>query len=158
MSDGWNNLGVGWPGGERCLRNDLLSEMCWYFWVCKCSAGQYAWEPGISIGMPPANERRRYNVTTSLIGWAHTQTDPQRINSSEGLAVSPIFLRPQLDKNHHKIFVLSHWGLVSFSCHQASMYELPTQLEKAEIQWIAASSWNILPPNSEGYVFVLVFF
>ena len=28
--------------------------------------------PGIHLGMPPANERRRYNVTTSLIGWAHT--------------------------------------------------------------------------------------
>ena len=28
--------------------------------------------PGISLGMHPANERRRYIVTTSLIGWAHT--------------------------------------------------------------------------------------
>ena len=27
---------------------------------------------GIRLGMRPANERRRYNVTTSLIGWAHT--------------------------------------------------------------------------------------
>ena len=27
---------------------------------------------GISMGMRPANERRRYNVTTSLIDWAHT--------------------------------------------------------------------------------------
>ena len=27
---------------------------------------------GISLGMRPANERRRYNVTTSLIGWVHT--------------------------------------------------------------------------------------
>ena len=25
--------------------------------------------------MCPANERRRYNVTTSLIGWAHIETD-----------------------------------------------------------------------------------
>ena len=25
--------------------------------------------------MRPANERRRYNVTSSLIGWAHTQDD-----------------------------------------------------------------------------------
>ena len=24
----------------------------------------------------PTNERRRYNVTSSLIGWAHTQNDP----------------------------------------------------------------------------------
>ena len=26
---------------------------------------------GISLGMRPANERRRYIVTTYLIGWAH---------------------------------------------------------------------------------------
>ena len=26
--------------------------------------------------MRPGNESRRYNVTTSLIGWAHTYTDP----------------------------------------------------------------------------------
>ena len=27
---------------------------------------------GISQGVRPANERRRYFVTTSLIGWMHT--------------------------------------------------------------------------------------
>ena len=27
---------------------------------------------GISLGLRPANERRRYIVTTSLIGWAQT--------------------------------------------------------------------------------------
>ena len=26
--------------------------------------------------MRPANERRCYNVTSSLIGWAHTQNEP----------------------------------------------------------------------------------
>ena len=31
--------------------------------------------PGIILCMRPANERRRYNVTSSLIGWAHTQID-----------------------------------------------------------------------------------
>ena len=31
---------------------------------------------GISLGMHPANKRRRYDVTTFLIGWAHAQTDP----------------------------------------------------------------------------------
>ena len=28
----------------------------------------YEWVPGISLAMRPANERCRYNVTTSLIG------------------------------------------------------------------------------------------
>ena len=49
----------------------------WYWRVCfiwvKLSAMNR--DAGISLGMRPANERRRYNVTTSLIGWAHTQTD-----------------------------------------------------------------------------------
>ena len=31
---------------------------------------------GIILGMHPANERRRYTVTSPLIGWAHTQNDP----------------------------------------------------------------------------------
>ena len=30
---------------------------------------------GVILGMGSANERRRYNVTSSLIGWAHTQND-----------------------------------------------------------------------------------
>ena len=31
---------------------------------------------GICLGMRPAHERRLYIVTTSLVGWAHTWTDP----------------------------------------------------------------------------------
>ena len=30
----------------------------------------------IGLGMRPVNERRRYIVTTSLISWTHTRTDP----------------------------------------------------------------------------------
>ena len=37
--------------------------------------------PGIILYIRPANERRRYIVTSSHIGWAHTQNDP-RITSS----------------------------------------------------------------------------
>ena len=32
--------------------------------------------PRIILCMCPANERRCYNVTSSLIGWTHTQNDP----------------------------------------------------------------------------------
>ena len=35
-------------------------------------------DPVIILYMRPANERRRYSVTSSLIGWAHTQDDPCR--------------------------------------------------------------------------------
>ena len=40
--------------------------------------GLLSWKPftGISLGMRPDNERRRYIVTTSLIGCAHTWTEP----------------------------------------------------------------------------------
>ena len=31
---------------------------------------------GVILCMRPANERRRYNVTSSFIGWAHTISDP----------------------------------------------------------------------------------
>ena len=36
------------------------------------SASSTTNETGISLGVRPANERRRYNVTTFLIGRAHT--------------------------------------------------------------------------------------
>ena len=32
--------------------------------------------PGIILYMRPANARRRYSATPSLIGWAHTDNDP----------------------------------------------------------------------------------
>ena len=38
--------------------------------------------------MRPANERRRYIVTSSLIDWAHTQTDPTVIVSDIFVIVS----------------------------------------------------------------------
>ena len=33
-------------------------------------------DPGNILYMCPANERQRYNVTSSLIGWTHSQNDP----------------------------------------------------------------------------------
>ena len=35
----------------------------------------YASSTGIILGIGAANEGRRYNVTSSLIGWTHTQKD-----------------------------------------------------------------------------------
>ena len=36
-------------------------------------------QSGIILGMGSANERRRYYVTPSLIGRAHTQNDPSML-------------------------------------------------------------------------------
>ena len=33
-------------------------------------------DPGIILYMHPANERRCYDVMSSLIGWAHAQSNP----------------------------------------------------------------------------------
>ena len=40
---------------------------------------------GIILCMRPANERRRYIVTSSLIGWAHTQNDPSLSKTPQDL-------------------------------------------------------------------------
>ena len=32
--------------------------------------------PGVIMGLGSANERRRYIVMSSLMGWVHTQNDP----------------------------------------------------------------------------------
>ena len=39
--------------------------------VCSCGA-----DSGLILGLHPANERRRYKVTPSLIGWAQTWNQP----------------------------------------------------------------------------------
>ena len=62
---------------------------------------------GIILYMRPANERRRYSVTSSLIGWAHTQNDPTTrsatVSSKESILMTSCnssFVRPL---NHIKI-------------------------------------------------------
>ena len=40
----------------------------WPFWILDTA--------GIILGMGSANERWRYNVTSPVISWAHTQNDP----------------------------------------------------------------------------------
>ena len=39
----------------------------------------------------PANERRCYHVTTSLIGWAHTWTDPWAWDAMKYILICDIF-------------------------------------------------------------------
>ena len=55
---------------------------------------------GINLGMHPANERRRYNVTTSVIGWARTLTDPWKYSQLTRVGVNSIpELELQLNSN-----------------------------------------------------------
>ena len=45
--------------------------------------------PGLILGLRPVNERRRYFVTTSLIGWAHAWNQP---------CIRPCFQSPSSDR------------------------------------------------------------
>ena len=70
---------------------------------------------GIILCMRPANERRRYSVTSSLIGWAHTQNDPRKgVNelgciSKAKKARSCPFINKKIGKH-----VMSWWFQKSF--------------------------------------------
>ena len=50
----------------------VMKDVHWRFEVQAYELGI----PGILLCMRPANERWRYTVTPSFIGWAHTQKDP----------------------------------------------------------------------------------
>ena len=51
---------------------------------------------GITLGMGSFNERRRYNVTIFIIGWAHTQNDPWK--SSKNIIVTRVLTDCDRDK------------------------------------------------------------
>ena len=78
----WNYLSLIWdwklpikirdvsPGGfKKSLRNYLRQKDVYTFFVKKHVS---CYDPGLILGLRPANERRRYLVMTSLIGWAQT--------------------------------------------------------------------------------------
>ena len=44
---------------------------------------------GLILGLHPANERRRYKVTLSLIGWAHTILGLHPANERRRYKVTP---------------------------------------------------------------------
>ena len=58
-----------WSFSQLAHRNELLPWGIEISYVDPCSTG-------IILYMRRANERRRYIVTSSLIGWAHLQNDP----------------------------------------------------------------------------------
>ena len=76
----------------RC-RTKTSAYCCGGSWEHKCgiphSSGlpiisHFLVWPGIILGRGLANERRRYNVTSSPTGWAHTKNDPRgTINDSD---------------------------------------------------------------------------
>ena len=65
----------------------------------------YDYKPGIILCMHPANERQRYNVKSSLIGWAHTQNDPCKLRMINSL---PVFLYYKITEQGKFMFNNSH--------------------------------------------------
>ena len=55
----------------------FIKEKAFETMVCKLAVILFRPQcTGITLCMRPANGRRRYNVTSSLIGWTHTQNNP----------------------------------------------------------------------------------
>ena len=89
-------------GGCRCpgAKQVPCHDMCLHF-------NNYA---GIILCMRPANERRRYNVTSSLIGWAHTQNDPCCDFSMARIILHNITLSKQLRCQWFEMTLCSLWS------------------------------------------------
>ena len=55
-----------------------FTEFLCYEWTidgqhpCSAATSDYTYISGLILGLRPANEKRRYKVTPSLIGWAQT--------------------------------------------------------------------------------------
>ena len=71
--------------GDELAFDPVIAKTTWQIDRCGCSLCNVDNRlgpvstcsiSGIILCMRPANERRRYIVTSSLIGWAHTQNDP----------------------------------------------------------------------------------
>ena len=65
------------------MQRHIYSTLCWLLdSYLSLVLGNLAWTvpslmpSGTILCMCPANERRRYNVTSSPIGWVYAQTDP----------------------------------------------------------------------------------
>ena len=61
-------------------RESSCHDICFATCTLIYAAGSDPDTTGIIVCMRPANERRRYIVTSSLIGWAHTQNIPDTIH------------------------------------------------------------------------------
>ena len=94
----------------------------------------------IVLCMHPANERRRYNVTSSLIGRAHPQNYPGWLMADVSVAELPWF-------EYHRtlLMIRQHWLLMSWCCQAASHY-----LNQC---WPRSMSGRLICP--EGHVLLL---
>ena len=69
----WTNVDFSLRLCSICLRAISLQVFKLLFCIMGLKLNQSA---GLILGLRPANERRRYKVTSSLIGWAQTWNQP----------------------------------------------------------------------------------
>ena len=83
---------------------------------------------GRDLGMGSANERRRYIVTSSLIGWAHTQNDPCKTCTNKYLLTILRFqtcLQGSTPVVIHILLLCIPWsGDKCFDSHSVALYPL----------------------------------
>ena len=103
-----------YPTGKRHLHGTADNG-----WVCSrqgsfcVSTSQWKttlhYRAGIILFMRPANEKRCFNVTSSLTGWTHTQNDPWPGNAGISYTEMKMLFR----RNFHQWFhmKLSFWQL-----------------------------------------------
>ena len=71
---------------------------------------------GIILGMGSANERRRYNITSCLIGWAHAQNDAWEVWAQPMRDDVAMWRRRSLAKPIPRM-IPEIWSVPRHSCH-----------------------------------------
>ena len=80
---------------------------------------------GIILGMGSSNEKRHYNVTSFLTGWALLQNDPWKVLI---YWTSPIYLVFQLCRSTVKVMAHCEWGPILFMGKRAIWEQPPSNM------------------------------
>ena len=127
----WNDGFLEWePDSYVNMAVVSLTAHCW-------STNCWNIDAGIILGMGSADERRRYNVTSSLIGWTHAQNDQCKWNV-RGCRSSNIFWKIEIFLVWELLSILI-CGLSNGSRYDNSKYytyEVIVGLRKWPLQYI----------------------
>ena len=86
----------------------VLSYSSWLCVIVLVKSACTIYLPGLILGLRPANERRRYKVTPSLIGWEQTSNQPWFTHSIQGCFTITRVIVWLLDS--FTVLLLSHKG------------------------------------------------
>ena len=147
------------PGVRCCfwlkLSSDLtLNKSCLNFWLkseirLKSETAPHPWsnvdpDPGPILGLRPANERRRYKVTRSLIGWVQTWNQPWDLCSH--MAISWSNVDPDL---WHRQVTMSLAIPEMTSCYTQEDYTIPLKREGRQFDNFAITGGTISCRNDD---------